>query len=95
MFEYISKKIIKRFLKNPCDKCLVKACCINKFGTITKTCDVYNKYKGTKMNLELVGLDIDAWIATLIIILTLLFFAATFFLGIWKWIDIIKYFLVK
>jgi len=72
------KRIIRLFLKNPCEKCLVKSIC-NKGSD---SCEPYRDYCQKKERTE----DI---ILSMFIYVIIFFLLSTFILGLYKWYEIL------
>lgn len=90
MLDKIWKPLYPHIYKDPCYECLTQAVCINK-KPWNRTCELKTEWSARRYKMEHLLDDIESWILNGLMFICLLFFAATFVLGIWKWCDLFVY----
>jgi hypothetical protein len=82
------KKLYETVVTDPCKKCLVKMQCLKRWGP-SNPCDKYRTYVERRENIKIFGYNIEIVFMCIIALCGIFFIAATFGLGIWKWMEVI------
>ena len=90
MLDRMWKKVYPHIFKKPCYTCLTLAACQNKHPW-QRDCDIKRIWKAREYKVE-TKLDFtEAVIAMSMFITFIALICATFILGLWKWCDLIIY----
>jgi len=90
MLDTLWEKLYPHIFKKPCKICLVQATCKRPDEPWKgNSCDLKNKWSSRKYKVTNFLDNIEMWFCLIIIFSVSGWLFITFFLGIWKWVDLI------